>query len=88
MKFLVESVHKINQIITERKLPVFLWNTAILIFKELFNEISCSLARKTNDIQIAWMIGATVMQWFYMFECRHVGVVGLPNHNLATARAR
>ena len=88
MKFLVKLINKVNQIITKRKLPVFLWYKAIFVFEELFNVISCSLARETNDIQIAWMVGATVIQWLHMFKSSHIGVVGIPNHNLATTRAR
>ena len=88
MKFLVESVDKVNHRVTERKLPVFLWNNAMLVFKKLFNIVSCALARKTNHIQIAWMVGSTVVEWYNVFKCRHVGVVEILNHELATTRAR
>lgn len=53
-----------------------------------FDRVSHSLAGKTDDIQIAWMVGTTVIQWNHVFKRRHIGVVGFPNHDLTTTRAR
>lgn len=59
--FVVKMVNNVLKRLNKRALPIFRWNLAETGVKVLFNGISSTVARITNDVKITWVVCTAVM---------------------------
>ena len=61
MIFLISSIDCVDFKPTKGGSPIFFGNMARTVFKVLFNGVSCTIARSTDNVKIAYVICTTVI---------------------------